>query len=248
MKVISFSLWGDLPIYTCGAIANARLVGDLYPGWRAVFYLGRSVPNEVSDELERLGSTTIRVEEPEDYMALMWRFRAVIIPGVTTVIFRDTDSRLSVRERSIVKEWQNSGKALHVIRDHPFHTVPILGGMWGCQGASTLRSISDFLTLAGTMEPAYGVDQEFLARHVYPAFARRILVHDSFFRFEDESQRIAEKREAGEFIGERIDCSENFEVAGRQSLIQIQGNPLRLFTTRLIEHSRWRKVWGVKPN
>ena len=32
-KVISFSLWGDNPKYTIGAIKNAELIDTIYPGW-----------------------------------------------------------------------------------------------------------------------------------------------------------------------------------------------------------------------
>jgi len=32
-KIISFSLWGDKPMYTIGAIKNAKLAEEIYPGW-----------------------------------------------------------------------------------------------------------------------------------------------------------------------------------------------------------------------
>jgi len=32
-KIISFSLWGDNPIYTQGAIRNAELAKEVYPDW-----------------------------------------------------------------------------------------------------------------------------------------------------------------------------------------------------------------------
>ena len=247
MKIVSFGLWGDSPIYTCGAIANAKLVRLLFPDWRSVFYLGSSVPTGISDELENLGAITIRVQEPEDYSALMWRYRAVLIPDVTAAVFRDTDSRLSVREKSLVDAWLDSGRPLHVIRDHPFHTAPILGGMWGCRGVPSLRKIGDLLPVAIAMGRDYGMDQKFLASHIYPLFESQILVHDAFFNFERDSQRRMSERENGEFIGERFDCSENPEIEARQSLLDIQGSPARLFITRLIEHRRWRRVWGIRP-
>jgi hypothetical protein len=33
MKYISFSLWGDKPIYNVGAIKNAELWKNIYPDW-----------------------------------------------------------------------------------------------------------------------------------------------------------------------------------------------------------------------
>ena len=32
-KVINFSLWGDDPFYTIGAVENAKLALDIYPDW-----------------------------------------------------------------------------------------------------------------------------------------------------------------------------------------------------------------------
>jgi hypothetical protein len=242
MNIISYCLFGDSPIYTCGAIENARLVGELYPEWESVFYLGRSVTKAVSDELEGLGAKTVRINEPEDFSAMMWRFRAVLIPGVTRVIFRDTDSRLSLREKNLVDCWVESKVSLHVIRDHPLHTLPILGGMWGCQGAAALTTIGKLLPLVRDFQPQYGVDQEFLAAHVYSAFRTELYVNDAFFRFEKGSLGIG-PRETGEFIGERIDCVGNPEEGLRSSLLAVERNPFRLIQTRLIEHRRWRKFW-----
>ncbi|KAK8405419.1 hypothetical protein O3P69_001755 [Scylla paramamosain] len=42
----------------------------------------------------------------------------------------DVDSRVSQREVAAVEEWLASRKMFHVMRDHPSHNVPVLGGMW----------------------------------------------------------------------------------------------------------------------
>ena len=44
---------------------------------------------------------------------------------------RDLDSRLNQRELSAVKEWrENSTQPIHVMRDHPQHTIGMLGAAW----------------------------------------------------------------------------------------------------------------------
>ena len=53
-KVISFSLWGDNPKYTIGAIRNAELIETIYPGWIGRFYCGESVPKEIVNELKSI--------------------------------------------------------------------------------------------------------------------------------------------------------------------------------------------------
>jgi hypothetical protein len=51
-KIISFSLWGDNPKYTVGAIKNAELALSIYPDWICRYYIGKSTPQEIIDELK----------------------------------------------------------------------------------------------------------------------------------------------------------------------------------------------------
>ena len=50
-KVISYSLWSDIPKYNFGAIRNAELAREIFPDWTVRFYIGTSVPNETVDQL-----------------------------------------------------------------------------------------------------------------------------------------------------------------------------------------------------
>ena len=44
---------------------------------------------------------------------------------------RDLDSRLNAREYAAVQEWrENSSRPIHVMRDHPQHTIGMLGAAW----------------------------------------------------------------------------------------------------------------------
>ena len=63
-NVIAFSLWGENPRYLRGAIRNAQLAPDLYPGWMCRFYLDDSVPMATVLELETLGAQIVRVTQP----------------------------------------------------------------------------------------------------------------------------------------------------------------------------------------
>jgi len=53
-KIISYSLWGDNPMYTIGAIRNAELTPIVYPGWISRFYCGESVPTDIIKTLKSL--------------------------------------------------------------------------------------------------------------------------------------------------------------------------------------------------
>jgi hypothetical protein len=38
MNYLSFSLWGDNPLYNIGAIKNSELINTIYPEWKMVLY------------------------------------------------------------------------------------------------------------------------------------------------------------------------------------------------------------------
>ena len=51
MKYLSFSLWGDKELYFIGAIKNAELVNEVYPGWKMLVYYDQTVPELIIQEL-----------------------------------------------------------------------------------------------------------------------------------------------------------------------------------------------------
>jgi hypothetical protein len=62
---------------------------------------------------------------------IAWRFLPLGDPTVDVFLSRDLDSSLSVRESAAVAEWEDSNFTFHAMRDHPYHTVALMGGMWG---------------------------------------------------------------------------------------------------------------------
>lgn len=209
MKYISFSLWGNNPLYNVGAVRNAELCKTIYPDWKMVVYYNNSVPSETIHKLSELDVITIDMSSSNLY-GMFWRFLATSLPDSEYSVFRDCDSRITLREKMAVDEWINSGKSLHVMRDHPYHRIPygndrlgILGGMWGIKSDSVKLNemINQF---SKSTEHNYGNDQTFL-RNVYFLFENDRTTHDEFF----ENNPFPIKRENGRFVGERIDINEN---------------------------------------
>lgn len=210
MKYLSFSLWGDKPIYNVGAIKNAQLWKDVYPDWQMVVYFDNSVPKSTIEELVGLGVNCIYFEDANVY-GMFWRFFALDLLDCEYAIFRDSDSRISVRESLAVKEWVDSGKSLHVMRDHPGHRIPygnntlgVLGGMWGIKN-NVLPIIDMINKFPKSKEHNYGNDQTFL-KMVYSALENDRHTHDEFF----ENKPFPIKREPGRFVGERLDEFDKF--------------------------------------
>lgn len=175
--VVSFSLWGDKRQYCEGAVINARQVPELLPGWTARFYVDESVPRSVIAELRSLGAE-VRTEQVDAAPRLMRRFLVHDDPGVRRYLIRDTDSRIGSREIAAVNDWIASGARFHAMRDHPFHTELMMGGMWGGT-ASTGLSMRDLIATAD--DHRYGADQDFLGTHLWPRIREDLLTHDSYY-------------------------------------------------------------------
>lgn len=207
-KYISFSVYGTKQAYQIGALENAQLRNKFYPGWQSIFFVDKSISPDFSQKLANLDARVEIKDLSEDPHGMFWRFEAVKIPDAEAVVFRDTDSRLSRRESLAVGDWVSSDFDLHVMRDHPFHSFWILGGMWGAKG-SLLNQIAEALSKRITESPRWGLDQEWLARNVYKPNKYNALVHDSFFNRE-RSSLFPSPRVDGAYVGESVDESGAF--------------------------------------
>lgn len=179
-KVISFSLWGENPTYTIGAIRNAELAKEIYPGWLCRFYIGQSTPIEIISKLESFDNTEIiKMDVPGDWTGMFWRFYAASDESIDVVIVRDCDSRLNEREKIAVDEWLNSDRGFHIMRDHPYHRIEILGGMWGAKKGviPNIKNMIDNYVKGNYIQ----IDQYFLREKVYPLIHNNCFVHDDFF-------------------------------------------------------------------
>jgi len=201
-KIISFSLWGNNPKYTIGAIRNAELAKEIYPDWTCRFYVGKSVPIGIINVLSKSPNTeVVFMDEQGDWTGMFWRFYACEDSDI--MVSRDTDSRLSLREKSAVDEWLNSDKDFHIMRDHPYHTTEILGGMWGCRNGF-LKNIKNLIN-EYTKGNFWQVDQNFLKEKIYPKVINNSLIHDSFLNFEKEKNKFPTERKNKEFVGDVFD-------------------------------------------
>jgi len=203
-QIISFSLWGDNKKYTIGSIKNAQLAQNIYPEWICRFYIADSVPNSIIDTLQTFTNTEIILKKDSgNWQSMFWRFETSYDPDVAISIFRDADSRLSLREKYAVDEWIRSDKTFHIMRDHPYHKFPILGGMWGFKNNNKYP----MQTLLESFDKTnnYGTDYKFFAEKLYPLIGEDKLVHDEFF----DKKSFPIPRINNEFIGDVFDENDN---------------------------------------
>tara|TARA_R100000152_G_C6776061_1_gene204944 strand:+ start:1750 stop:2409 length:660 start_codon:yes stop_codon:yes gene_type:complete len=205
MKLITFSLWGQDPKYLIGAIKNAELANTIYPEWTCRFYVGKSVPHTITRKLSAFSNVQI-VEKDiwGDWKGMYWRFEPASEEDVEVMISRDTDSRLNLRERAAVDEWIESDKGFHIMRDHPYHRFPVLGGMWGVKKGTVPNMKEMIKEFGGTDE--YGTDYVFFAKKVLPSIhSNEIMIHDEFFG----GKNFPIPRKGYEFVGQVYDQNDN---------------------------------------
>ena len=179
-QVISYSLYGSNPRYIQGALENAVLAKKLFPNWEMRIYHDRSVPQKYLNELEMRGVLLIDTTKlPYGKGNKMnWKLLVTADKKVDRFVFRDIDSRLSIRERVAVEEWIKSKKKFHIMRDHPSHSRhPISGGMWGAvKGA--LQNMEQKLNKH--KNNAYIADMHWLNKVVWPIAQKSSMQHDAF--------------------------------------------------------------------
>jgi hypothetical protein len=204
-KIISFSLWGENPIYNAGAIKNAELAKDIYPDWTCRYYLGKSTPFTTIQDLSKHNNTEIFImNDPSDWTGMFWRFYPASGLDVDIMISRDADSRLNLREKAAVDEWLESPMDFHIMRDHPQHATEIMGGMWGVRNKLLIHMLP--MIQSYVKGNFWQVDQNFLREHIYPLVRNNTMVHDEYF----EKRPFPSKREPKSFVGQAFD--ENDEM------------------------------------
>ena len=213
-KVLGFSFYGTTNStvhkakqYFEGISENLALVGELYGGgWSMRLYHDLGPGDPLLQDLCSLAcsspgldlcyvrdlpggsASSTNMTDTSTMFPMNWRFLPVLDPQVDLFLCRDLDSRLSRREVAAVREWQESGRPVHSMRDHPAHNTALLGAAWGARltesnirhkwRKSWGRMLEDPLCWAGRQ--AKGPDQELLSRYVWPWARHMALEHDSY--------------------------------------------------------------------
>lgn len=235
--LVSFTLFGDKRVYNVGALRNVDIWNSSEFDVDCRFYVGHSVPKIVVAALENKGAEVRVVDRPEDQTATFWRFDALQKCNYDYILFRDVDSRPFEREFHCIRGWLREGLPNHVIRDHPYHGVPILAGLFGVKKEEfqnigrQLPSVipDDYYQMVNRVQNAehfmsndfYQIDQWWLRLRVYPYMHNLVTAHDDFFSFERFRFKMAlpERTPDLAFCGEGFDEFENPRYPTHRRLI-----------------------------
>ncbi len=203
MKFISYSLFGDNERYLSPLLEIAQ--ANCYQGWSLVVYHDDTVPSAVLADLKSSGVLLMDVSGTHIHKInpRMWRLFAVDIYSVDAIIFRDSDSSLTQREKVLVDEWIEGEYGAHIIRDHPLHVSPIMAGMFGLK-KNHFAKLNELLANKFCLGKRYNTDQIILNDKLYPAIRADTLVHTSFFKFKHEHSVPIECPIDDNFIGKVI--------------------------------------------
>jgi len=205
--VVAFVFYGDQTSphmvakqYWLGLKRNLEAIPNILGAkWRVRLYHDLREDNPLLDELCVISkahpildlcpvSTICFPDNASSIFPMLWRFFPTLDFQVTTVLPRDLDSLPSAREAAALGEWIKSNYSFHVMRDHPHHGVPMLGGLWGWR--TTVRSarpdwssvwkrlLRDPLARAPRTE--WGQDQTLLRRYIWRWAKWDCLTHDAF--------------------------------------------------------------------
>jgi hypothetical protein len=169
-KIISISVWGDIPRYTVGLKRQYELCKEFYPDWKIKLYTDNK--NRFS-ELEDMDI----IEVTDGSYGMYWRFLSLFENKDTIVLVRDSDSRITIREKMAVEEWLSSDKKFHTFKDHEAHyEFPIIGcafGLKGCLSEILLEKMQNYRKAY----PVYLGDQYYLRDIVWPEVKHSCLTH-----------------------------------------------------------------------
>ena len=218
-NVISYSLWGDKPMYWMGALKNIELSSKYLPGWICRFYIDKNCKQYLIDTIKGDNVEVVLVDPTGSHdnsyyhHGMFWRFTASEDPEVDVFLSRDCDSRISDREVGAINEWLLSDKDFHIMRDHPYHSAPILGGMWGCRNRIMkkigLSSLINNWCLNKRTNYSYGIDQDFLREVIYPLVKDKSMEHSEFnLKFGGNIRQFPIIRSNYEFVGDVFDENE----------------------------------------
>lgn len=196
-NIISYSLYGTDNTYWHGAIKNIDLAKNIYPNYICRFYIDKDAPEYLKNTIVGENVEVILMPNRGGTDGMFWRFLAAADKDVDVCLCRDVDSAITYREKMAVEEWLKSDKNFHIMRDHKYHKIEILGGMWGCRNG-ILYDI-DLYNLIQEWPNYHKIndDQKFLRSKIYPKVKNSCLEHSSYgIKYENPIHPFPTQRES----------------------------------------------------
>lgn len=226
MKILfSFGLWGNDPKYLEGARLQPAYIRKFFPTASIWIWIHEKTVLPSRELLEKEGVRFFPITDSDADFGCCRLYGDH--SNFNFVCFRDLDSRMIAREATAIWEWALSRKSVHIMRDHPHHTRPILGGMWGYRpGGPPANEIEKKLVLWRAKSPenritARGVNERFLSEVIWPEVKDFALEHGSFNKdlYPNQIPFPMDRgdKDPGAFVGEIITADGRFCPEDREA-------------------------------
>lgn len=193
LKVTSYSIFGYSGRngnYWAYVPSLLRLHSLLFPDYKLALYHDESLRHmaygRVLKHLAQEGLVDLYDMGSNEQLcrSMLWRCKAIWdYPTAAAVFFRDIDSCPTYWERCVNEAFVNSGFGVHGINANKAHSIPLLGGLWGCVPAYFV-SRTKYTSWDGfekvqkrTDLSVHGADQLFLRDVVLYRVKSNLLVH-----------------------------------------------------------------------
>ncbi len=189
---------------------NIKTINVLFPDWKIIIYYEEET-TDISPFL--IYSTVIlRKGQYKGNQMMLDRFKPMDDPDIEIMLVRDSDSRINERDEWCIQDFIKSPKMFHIIRDHPYHTSFIMGGLWGVKKGMFPHffKISKMIEIY-TSEKAniQGFDQYFLSNIIYPKIRTSALIHGCVKMHPYETITIIPIKSSHLFCGQAIEINED---------------------------------------
>lgn len=202
--IIQYSLYGENPRYYDALEYNVSFIesgySDLFEVW---IVIGEGVPDSWVTNLKKTKSKIIshKVKLLKKIPYDFFRIYPILANKGQGFFCRDSDSFLSIDEMNSMIRFIDSKYSFHIVRDHPNHLSPIMGGLFGVK-SSKYGLLKDTI-LNNLFKYKYankswrdtntGVrgEQEIFADYVYPLVYRDAYIESNFAVFLNEKRIIS---------------------------------------------------------
>jgi hypothetical protein len=214
VNVFSFTLFGSSDKYCKGLLRNIELIHEFFPDFETWVYLGNDVPAHILQALQESKNVRCIFTGEVGLVNKFYRLFAIDSPEVDVCFVRDADSRIFARDRSTVKDFLESDKLFHIVRDHPNHNHKIMAGIISIRKGLLSQNLQDIFDEYRKSNEVitFWNDQEFLREIFYPRVLSVSMIHDDLQQFEPYSMKTRFKEPIGDalhFVGQVYEFDEN---------------------------------------
>ena len=144
-SVVSYCIYGNIAKYFPILLQNIGILKEL--SFHIIIFCERKDKEEIEKVFP---DVSVMVGDKFGIKnKMLWRLNPMFMDIASAFFVRDADSLITIREIFFMKQFLNSDKEFHIIRDHPLHFMPIMGGLFGLKSTLYKRLTTKNIFMIG---------------------------------------------------------------------------------------------------